>query len=51
MEAQAPIQRLEQEHQQAQAELNVKVAEAQRSTQEMNMSVDKLDNTNKVVDR
>ncbi|KAF8552026.1 hypothetical protein OG21DRAFT_1486552 [Imleria badia] len=50
-EAQAPIQRLEQEHQRVQAELNVRMAEAQRSTQEMNMSVDKLDNINKVVDR
>ncbi|KAG9308463.1 P-loop containing nucleoside triphosphate hydrolase protein [Chiua virens] len=50
-EAQAPIERLEQEHQHVQAELNTKLAEAQRSTQEMNMSVDKLDNINKVVDR
>ncbi|KAI9566180.1 P-loop containing nucleoside triphosphate hydrolase protein [Boletus coccyginus] len=50
-EAQAPIQRLEQEHQEVQAELNARTAKAQRSTQEMNMSVDKLDNINKIVDR
>ncbi|KAH0832358.1 P-loop containing nucleoside triphosphate hydrolase protein [Lanmaoa asiatica] len=50
-EAQAPIERLEQEHQQVQAELNVRITEAQRSTQEMNMSVDKLENINKIVDR
>ncbi|KAG8214897.1 hypothetical protein J3R82DRAFT_10069 [Butyriboletus roseoflavus] len=50
-EAQAPIERLEQEHQQVQAELNARLADAQRSSQEMNMSVDKLDNINKVIDR
>ncbi|KAG9312669.1 hypothetical protein JVU11DRAFT_7085 [Chiua virens] len=50
-EAQAPIERLEQEYQHVQTEPNPKLVEAQRSTQEMNMSVDKLDNINKVVDR
>ncbi|KAH7885017.1 ALG6, ALG8 glycosyltransferase family-domain-containing protein [Phlebopus sp. FC_14] len=50
-EAQAPIDRLEQEHQRIQSELNAKIAEAQRASQEMNMSVDKLDNINRVVDR
>ncbi|KAG1716062.1 hypothetical protein ID866_1088 [Astraeus odoratus] len=51
MEAHAPIERLDQEHQQLQSELNVKIAEAQRSSQELNMSVDKLDNIGKVIDR
>ncbi|KAF9219190.1 hypothetical protein BS17DRAFT_718386 [Gyrodon lividus] len=50
-DAQAPIERLEQEHQQTQSELNARIAEAQGASQEMNMSVDKLDNINKVVDR
>ncbi|KAI6005382.1 P-loop containing nucleoside triphosphate hydrolase protein [Pisolithus marmoratus] len=50
-EAQAPIGRLEQEHQQVQNELNTRVAEVQRSSQELNMSVDKLDSINRVVDR
>ncbi|KAL4080977.1 P-loop containing nucleoside triphosphate hydrolase protein [Scleroderma citrinum] len=50
-EALAPIEHLEQEHQQAQGELNLKIAEAQMSSQELNMSVDKLDNISKVVDR
>jgi DNA repair protein RAD50 len=50
-EARAPIERLEQEYQQAQSELNARIAEAQSSSQGMNMSVDKLDNINKIVDR
>jgi hypothetical protein len=50
-DAQAPIDRLEQEHQQVQAELNNKIAEAQRLSQDLNMSVDRLDNLNKTVER
>jgi DNA repair protein RAD50 len=50
-DAQAPIDRLEQEHQQVQTELNNKIAEAQRLSQALNMSVDRLDNLNKTVER
>lgn len=50
-EAQGPIERLEQEYKQIQAEFNTKIAEAQRSSQELNMSVDKLDSNNKAVER
>lgn len=50
-EAQAPIGRLEQEYQQVQNDLNIRVAEVQRSSQELNMSVDKLDGINRIVDR
>jgi DNA repair protein RAD50 len=51
VEAQAPIDLLEREHNQVQNELNAKIAEAQRLSQELNMSVDKLDITNKAIER
>ncbi|KAG2030192.1 P-loop containing nucleoside triphosphate hydrolase protein [Suillus americanus] len=50
-EAQAPIDMLEQEHQQAMVDLDAKIREAQRSVQELNTNVDKLDNLNKIVER
>ncbi|KAG1899589.1 uncharacterized protein F5891DRAFT_1189393 [Suillus fuscotomentosus] len=50
-EAQAPIDMLEQEHQQAIVDLDAKIREAQRSVQELNTNVDKLDNLNKIVER
>lgn len=50
-EAQAPIDTLEQEHQQAIVDLDAKIREAQRFVQELNTNVDKLDNLNKVVER
>lgn len=50
-EAQAPIDLLEQEHQQAMVDLDARIREAQRSVQELNTSVDKLDNLNKIVER
>ncbi|KAI6096209.1 hypothetical protein EV401DRAFT_1143963 [Pisolithus croceorrhizus] len=50
-EAQAPIGRLEQEYQRVQNDLNIRVAEVQRSSQELNMSADKLDSINRIVDR
>ncbi|KAG1844660.1 hypothetical protein DFJ58DRAFT_26251 [Suillus subalutaceus] len=50
-EAQAPIDMLEQEHQQAMVDLDAKIREAQRSVQELNTNVDKLDSLNKVVER
>ncbi|KAH7924955.1 hypothetical protein BV22DRAFT_469854 [Leucogyrophana mollusca] len=51
LEAQAPIERLEQENELTQRESNAKIAEAQRSSQMLNMSVDKLEAINKVVER
>jgi DNA repair protein RAD50 len=50
-EAQVPIDALEVEHQQMQSELNTKITDAQRLSQELNMSVDKLGHTNKAVER
>lgn len=50
-EAQAPIDMLEQEHQQAMVDLDARIREAQRSVQELNTNVDKLDNLNKIVER
>jgi len=50
-EAQAPIDRLDNEHKQVQVELNGKIAEAQRMSQELNISVDKLNTLNKNVER
>jgi DNA repair protein RAD50 len=50
-EAQAPIDRLEEEHHRAQNEFNARIAEAQRLSQELNMNTDKLDSTNKLVER
>ena len=50
-EAQAPIQRMEQEFAQAQREWSEKIAQAQDLSQELNMSVDKLDTLGKRVER
>ncbi|KII86927.1 hypothetical protein PLICRDRAFT_665598 [Plicaturopsis crispa FD-325 SS-3] len=50
-DAQAPIERLDREYQDVQRELNARIAEAQDSSQELNRSVDKLDGTNKAVER
>ncbi|KAF9783547.1 AAA domain-containing protein [Thelephora terrestris] len=49
--AQAPIKKLDEEYQQADAELTGRISEAQRTSQELNMSVDRLDGVNKLVDR
>ncbi|KAG1739598.1 hypothetical protein EDB19DRAFT_1828817 [Suillus lakei] len=50
-EAQAPIDMLEHEHQQAMVDLDARIREAQRTVQELNMNIDKLDNVNKIVER
>lgn len=50
-EAQAPIDALDGEHRQMQIESSAKIAQAQSSLQELNMSVDKLNVTNKGVER
>lgn len=51
VEAQGPMDRLEQQHKQAQTELNAKISEAQSSLQEVNMEADKLDSVNKAIER
>lgn len=50
-EAQAPIQRVEQEFEQVKKESAEKLAQAQRLSQELNISVDKYENMSKRVDR
>lgn len=50
-EAHAPIDALEMDNKQTQAGLNLKITEAQRLSQELNISVDKLAQTNKGVER
>jgi len=42
---------LDEEYEQTSAELNRKISEAQRISQELNMSVDRLDSVNKLIDR
>jgi len=42
---------LDEEYEQANAELTRKISEAQRVSQELNMSVDRLDGVNKLIDR
>lgn len=49
--AQSPIRKLDEEYERTRAELTRKIAEAQRVSQELNMSVDKLDSVNKLIDR
>jgi len=50
-EAQAPMDALEHEHEQAMLELDAQIREGQRSLQDLNMNIDKLDNLSKVVER
>jgi hypothetical protein len=50
-EAQAPIDLLGKEYQLAQLELNTKTDSAQRLSQELNQSVDRLNSANKDVER
>ena len=50
-EADAPIQRLKQEHAQVDREFTGKIAKAQRASQELNMSVDRLEGLNKTIER
>ena len=50
-EAQAPIEALEVEHRQSQTDLNLKIGEAQRLSQDLNISVDKVIQRNKEVER
>ncbi|KAH9891681.1 hypothetical protein C8Q73DRAFT_746760 [Cubamyces lactineus] len=50
-EAQAPIERLEREHREQEREMNAKIAQAQKASQDLNMSADKLESMNKVIER
>jgi DNA repair protein RAD50 len=50
-EAKAPIDRLDSDYKQAQSELDAKISGAQRSSQSLNMNVDKLETINKAVER
>ena len=49
--AQIPIKKLDEEYEQTHTELTRKISEAQRMSQELNMSVDRLDGVNKLIDR
>jgi DNA repair protein RAD50 len=50
-DSQAPIEKLESEYQQAQREITDKIAEAQRASQDLNITVDKLESINKAIER
>ncbi|TBU46351.1 hypothetical protein BD309DRAFT_1078711 [Dichomitus squalens] len=46
-EAQEPIEKLEREHKELERELNAKILQAQKASQELNMGADKLESQNK----
>lgn len=46
-DAQAPIEKLEREHKELERELNSKITQAQKASQDLNMSADKLESMNK----
>lgn len=50
-DAQAPIEQLEQEYHVTQRELNAKISQAQRASQDLNMSADKMDSINRSIER
>jgi len=50
-DAQAPIERLEEEYRATERELSAKIAAAQRASQELNIHVDKLEAANKSIER
>jgi len=51
LEAEAPIEALQNEQHEVLADLNSKISHAQRLSQELNISVDKLQSMNKSVER
>ena len=51
LEAEAPIEALQNEQREALADLNSKISHAQRLSQELNITVDKLQSMNKSVER
>ncbi|KAI0699279.1 hypothetical protein C8T65DRAFT_659755 [Cerioporus squamosus] len=46
-DAQVPIEKLERDHKELQRELNAKISQAQKASQDLNMSADKLETMNK----
>ncbi|KAI0670775.1 hypothetical protein C8Q78DRAFT_1078750 [Trametes maxima] len=50
-EAQAPIEKLEREFKELERDMNAKIAQAQKASQELNMNADKLESMNKVIER
>ncbi|CCM03496.1 uncharacterized protein FIBRA_05630 [Fibroporia radiculosa] len=50
-DAQGPIEKLEQQYHEAQRELNAKISRAQRASQDLNMSADKLESINKTIEK
>lgn len=50
-DAQAPIEKLEREHKELEREMNAKIAQAQKTSQDLNMSADKLESMNKIIER
>ncbi|KAI0771249.1 hypothetical protein BD413DRAFT_604552 [Trametes elegans] len=50
-EAQVPIEKLDREHKELERELNAKISQAQKTSQELNMSADKLESMNKAIER
>jgi DNA repair protein RAD50 len=50
-ETDAVLERLEQEHQVDDRELSGQISQAQRSSQELNVNVDKLGNFNRTIER
>ena len=50
-EADTTIDTLEQEHQVTERDLNTRIAQAQRSSQELNVKVDKLKADNRTIER
>ena len=50
-EAGTAIDTLEQEHQITERDLNAQIAQAQRSSQELNVNVDKLNADNRTIER
>lgn len=46
-EAQEPIEKLEREHKELERELSARISQAQKASQDLNMSTDKLESQNK----
>ena len=51
VEAQAPIDALDEDFKHAESELSARILQAQNSSQELNIAVDKLNQANKGVER
>jgi hypothetical protein len=51
IEGQGPIDLLDREHQTTQTELNAKLSQAQEVAKELSRSVDKLEGSNKLIER